>query len=259
MGAGAGYTIETKDVKIVGDIAINSFEVEQDGSWLVAKVDCNVPIVASVRAESYMYGCPYIEDVPMTVTGISINYMQTAEYPDVTEEDIREVLGNTYNYIGQGVYGGGWTHSTFDGEVELKQFTKLDYTNDINSVDISINDQGVIEFIDLAVQGENLEYEIYVNGEPIESYSTEKEAIAALKEEVLNTLSEEGADSVDFYDSYVESHYYILLNAIGETDIDLDSSQIVYRAEEDFSDDLLDAVGELEEENNPDIDTGFDI
>lgn len=233
MGAGAGYSIETKDVKIVGDIQITSFNVEADKWWLSTKVHCIIPILASVRADSYMYGCPWIENVSMTVTGIEINFMKTEEYPDVTEDMIREVLENPVNYWGKGVYGGGWTHSKFDGEYEIKQFSKVDYMDDIDSVEIKIDDELVVDFIDLAVQGENLEYEVIFNDDAIESYESEDEAIQALKATINDTIAEYGPEGVNFNNCYVEQMYWILLNGEGEDDLDVDSVYRVYNASDD--------------------------
>ena len=64
------------------------------------------------------------------------------------------------------------------------------------------------------------------------------------------------------YDCYVERAYYFLTNgSVGnyEYESDFDNATIVYNAENDFSDDLYNAIDELGEEAGPEVDEGFDI
>ena len=264
MGAGAGYTIETKDVKIVGDIQIYGFDkVREDSNTMfkydVVEVDCNIPITGSVRAESYMYNCDWIKNVPMTVNTVTINFMQYEGAKEVTEADILEILRNTTNYVGKGVYGGGYIHSTFDGEFDIRPSS--DYADDIDAAVITIDHENIVNFIDLAVTGENKEYEVRFNGEPIESFEDEDDAIEYLKQTIREEITENGIDSIDFSDCCVEELYWEE-NVDGEVDI-LSPwyDNIMYEAETDIDEfeEFADTMDELHSENEPGIGEDFDI
>ena len=230
MGAGAGYTIETDQVSLDGDILIDSFDVNPDGEWLVTTVNCNVSVLGSVRANSYYNGCDWIKDVPMMVTNIVINFLRTDEYPDVTEDMIREVLENTSNYIGEGSYGGGWSHAKFDGIWEMIPNNSYD---DVESVTLQIKDEYINDYIDLAVQGDNIEYNAWFNGEYIDTATDKDEAIAVLKNAINDAIAEGGPEAVDFSDCYVEYGYWQLLNGNGESDVDYPSNNFEYSADSD--------------------------
>ena len=263
MGAGAGYTIEVKNAKFTGDIQINSFEKTGETSntmfsYDVYSVDCNVQIIGSIKADSYMYGCDWIENVPMTVNNVIVNFMKYEDAPEVTEADIVDILENNQNYIGSGVYGGGWVHSTFDGTFEIQPDN--DYADDISEVTITIDHPNIVNFIDLAVTGDNKEYEVVFNGDGQEAFEDEDEAIAYLKDLIREEITENGIDSIDFYDCYVTELYWTE-DVDGNFDyVDFDG-YIVYRAETDIDEfeALGEAAEELNEENDVGIDEGFDI
>lgn len=259
MGAGAGYTLQVKDVQITGDIQIISFGKlkEEDFSvfhYDVIGIECIVPITGSVKADSYMYGCNWIEDVPMSVTKLNINVDRGTE---ITEAEISDILNNPANYAGEGTYGGGWSHSTFDGVFSINP--KGDYIDDVEDVTLSIANQNLINFIDLAVQGENKEYDVIFNGDAFEGYETQDEAIDALDAMIRDEITANGIDSVDFSSCYVEELYWEE-DAEGNQDI-LDPwyDNIVYKVyPEDFSD-YSEAVDEFGEEMNPATDIGEDF
>lgn len=231
MGAGAGYTIETTQVSLDGDILINNFDVNPDGEWLVTTVDCNVPVMGSILARSYYYGCDWIKDVPMTVTKVVINFLKSTEYPEVTEDMIREVLENDSNYEGEGTYGGGWTHSKFDGIWDMTPISN--YSDDIESITMQITDEYINDYIDLAVQGDNIEYSAWFNGEYLDTATDKDEAIAVLKNAINDAIAEGGPEAVDFSDCYVEYGYWQLLNGAGESDVDYPSNNFEYSADSD--------------------------
>ena len=246
MGAGAGYSIETKDVKIVGDVQINSFERTGEDSnaifrYDVIDVDCNISLIGSVKATSYMYGCDWIKDVPMTVTGVSINFLHDGSNAEISEGDIADILSNTKNYVGEAMYGGGWD------------------ADDIDNVIITIDNKYIVDFIDLAVTGDNKEYSIVLNGEPVDSFEDQDEAIDQLDTWIRDDIAENGIDSIDFSECFVEELYW-QENVNGEIDfVDPWYDNIVYRADPADFEDFAEGLGELNEENNPGIDEGFDI
>lgn len=262
MGAGAGYTIELSDVRINGNVQVISFEkIDEDSNTMfnydVVEVMCNVPIIGSVRAESYMYGCDWIKDVPMTVHSIVVNFMQYDNAPEVTESDILDILKNKSNYIGSGVYGGGWSHSTFDGEFDIRPDN--DYSNDINEVTISIDAPNIVNFIDLAVTGDNKEYSIVLNGDPVGSFEDQDEAIDQLDAWIRDDISENGIDSIDFSECFVEELYW-QEDVNGEIDvIDPWYDNIVYRVDPADFEDFAEVSEEIDEEFANPIDEDFDI
>lgn len=234
MGAGAGYTITTNNISLDGNVTINSFDVKAENDWLTTTVDCNVPLIGEVKAASYNYGCDYVKDVHMIATKMIINFLKSTEYPEVTEDMIREVLENTTNYEGEALYGGGWIHSTFDGEFTLTDWLHYSYADDINSVTMIIPDTYVKEYLDRAVTGDNISYTVIYNGEIYEGFSDEDDAIRTLKDLIDEAIKISGPESVDFSDSYVEWAYDILLNEDGETDVDFPyGNNVVYTADGD--------------------------
>ena len=42
MGAGAGYTIEVSDAKVVSSVDVSTFTLEKDGGYCTATVPCDV-------------------------------------------------------------------------------------------------------------------------------------------------------------------------------------------------------------------------
>jgi hypothetical protein len=262
MGAGAGYSIETKDVKIVSDVQINSFEkIREDNNAIfrydVIDVDCTISLIGSVRATSYMYGCDWIKDVPMTVTGVSINFLHDESNAEISEGDIADILINVKNYVGKAMYGGGWSHSTFDGTFELRP--EGDYADDIDSVLITIDNEYIVDFIDLAVTGDNKEYSIVLNGEPVDSFEDQDEAIDQLDAWIRDDISENGIDSIDFSECFVEELYW-QENVNGEIDyVDPWYDNIVYRADPADFEDFAEVSEEIDEEFANPIDEDFDI
>ena len=256
MGAGAGYTIYTKDISIT-NLDEGSIKITELNQWnnglvhgLTAEVDCSIEAVGDVRAESYYYGCDWIKDVPFTITHVSINInigmgfnkeiltqdaidQFTSYYgvDDVEElyDELKSLSVSQINrsyvvdcikdgyFDGDGLVGGGWTHSTFDGEVTLS-LNDHDGYNELYDATIRITDKEVVEFIDLAVTGDNTEFTAWYNGEPLDTYGTVEEAKEALKSEIDQAMADGNADDIDFSDCYVEGRYWKLLNAAGEVE-----------------------------------------
>ena len=280
MGAGAGYTIETKDVEVlnINDSAINITEVKQwDNGFvkgLTAEVDCDIDAVGSVKAESYYYGTNWIANVPFKITHVSVNIdigngrnaeminptdleMYRTRYNVDNVEDLYEELTTlsakqlSRDYIlecirdgyfdGEGQVGGGWTHSTFDGEATLSLNDHNGY-NELYDATIRITSQAAIEFIDQAVTGDNVTYTAFADDDIIDGYATEDEAIEAVKQYirdyVLPEIPQEDLEYEDFSNYYVERNYDYLVDAGEDTmeyDTDYDYSEVVWTASaEDF-------------------------
>lgn len=122
-------------------------------------------------------------------------------YTNLTDADCAafvedEIAGNDY----KSVYGGGWIHSTWDGT-----FAEIDKRNWSQFIDAHITDQDVIDYVDKAVQGENISrfYELIIDDDydNLETFQDEDEA----REAAQNAL-DNGAEKVqvnhiwDYYD-----------------------------------------------------------
>lgn len=273
MGAGAGYTISVKDCDVI-DLNESSIRIVKLFDWdngLVrggsATVECNIKINGSVAANSYYYGCDYIDDVDMTILSAEVNLgfgdgfnkeiltpeaisKYTTQFgvddietlyeeliDNVTVDDIDmsyivDVLKHDIsNLTGEGSYGGGWIHSTFDGEFELDNIDDRSGYNDTYNLMVQINNAKVVEFIDKAVTGDNVQYVALDDYDVIDAFNTEEEAIAALKEYIRDeVLTEYPIDEVDFSAYTVQEEFYYMTDA--ENYGDSDWGEVVWTADE---------------------------
>jgi hypothetical protein len=273
MGAGAGYTVEIKDSEVksvdAGSIRIDDLVIDKTGplTWLIAKVSCDVDAIGDIKAESYHYGCDWISDVPFKVVraeldlGIGEGYnfeilrpesvekfenqfdtdieqLYEEIIPLITPDDIDysfiadQLKSNGY-YDGSGIVGGGYIHSTFNGEVELSNIDDHAGYNKIISADIIIDNQNVVEFIDEVVLGENISYVLFDNEDIIDAYNTESEAINVLKEYIRDTvLTKYDIEDVDFSAYTVQEEFYYMTDA--ENYGDSDWGEVVWTADEAY-------------------------
>ena len=293
MGAGAGCTITISNSRVlsVGDVSLQDAALEVDRWSGALTLDCDVAIEGTINISSYYYGSGDVEEVAMKVQSVSLDLgfgngynrdILTEEaterfeeefdgdiesiwedfLPELTVNDInplyvKDLLQKEAFFDGEGRFGGGWIGVTFKGDFEITDVDSHNGYNPVGSFGAQVVEEFVVDYLDKAKYGDNLEYTAYYNGDILDTYNTEEEAIAALKQEISEDIA-----AADPSECYVERTYYILTNgSVGnyEYDSDLDSAEVVYTADSDFSDDLYNAVDELEEENNPDVDEGFDI
>ena len=157
-GPGAGYTIKWNLESINN---INSFNVtnvsEPDEYGLITvEADCDVDVtVEIIEAYSYYYGIDRpINDVAAKMTKVSFEidpdqWPELGSFYDAGVDFAAEFLNNEiYDTISNGevMYGGGWSHSTWDG-------TLTDYEHD-GLIEIKVTDEETIEYVDDAVSGE---------------------------------------------------------------------------------------------------------
>ncbi len=120
-----------------------------------------------------------------------------------------EIAGNAY----KSVYGGGWIHSTWDGT-----FAEIDERNWSQFIDAHITDQDVIDYVDKAVQGENIEhfYELIVDDDydALETFEDEDEAREAAQNALDNGAEKVQVNSIwdmyDFNGDYVDGDSEVL-------------------------------------------------
>lgn len=293
MGAGAGCTITLSNTRVnqVSDVSLADaiLDVREYGASIT--LDCNVGIEGTINIASYYDGSGDVAEVSMTVTSVSLDLgigngydedILTAEaadrfeeqfggnindiwedfLPELTVEDIdpayiKDQLQKEAFFDGEGRFGGGWVGTTFKGDFEISDVDGHNGYNPVTSFGARVNEDFVIDYLDKAKYGDNVEYTAFYNGDILDTYNSEEEAIDALKQEISANVS-----AANPYDCYVERTYYYLTNgSVGnyEYESDFDNAELVYNAENDFSDDLYNAIDELDEEAGPEVDEGFDI
>lgn len=246
-GPGAGYTIDWELERIN---KINSFDVvdvskPNNIGDVEVTADCDVDLLVTINsAWSYYYGFNHpIENVSAKLTRIVFNYNILDNYEDISDLDpdnyedgvddpafIDEVMNAVYqinemdamNILeddmgadawdtirgAEFTYGGGYMHSTWDGtilEVDRNGFA-----------DIQVTNQMVIEYVDMAVQNENIteEYKIDDSYFRDEYFETEEDARNAAIEAIQS-------GEIDYDLTIIKTEWHdILLNTEGEMDLD---------------------------------------
>lgn len=161
-GPGAGYTIKGTTIIKVDNVKVLSKEDnEYDTTY---EVSFNGRGTADIEFASYYYG-DSLEDVPIVATKAYVD-VDTNELEGIVsiENYIQQIIGD-YSYTFDTVYGGGWSHSTYDGTVASEEFPAENLYQgfaygDIRIVDMKIIDKDIIHYIDDVVQGnyENDDY-----------------------------------------------------------------------------------------------------
>lgn len=197
MGAGAGYNIRgTIDVD---SIRINSFEVEEpyftDGKdnvlnikYQIIPIKCDIDCKAEdVSSEAYYDGGTLLGLTPIKITGMSlIPYGDDIE--DISEIDEDAIWYALRNLKFDVLIGGGWQHSTFDGDIscggnDLQEDSYNDFY--FNEITMHITSKIAVEVLDEYARGENYgdEYRVVnIDGDTLEYFTDYDEAIAYAKE-----------------------------------------------------------------------------
>ena len=156
-GPGAGYTIKwnLESIKSINSFNVTNVSEPDQYGLITAEADCDVDItVEIVEAYSYYYGIDSpLNDVPakMTKVKFEIDPEQWPEIGSLYDADVafaEELLNNEiYDVVSNGevMYGGGWTHSTWDG-------TLTDYDHD-DLIEVKVTDEEIIQYVDDAVSG----------------------------------------------------------------------------------------------------------
>jgi len=178
-GPGAGYTITAKGFSNVQIASARVVKADGNGGTVAVEGTCTID---ELYAESYYYGTGKMVDIPAAITEVYISeydlgYDENGDDEDISkmsEEELIVLVRETVEYYRdtiETVYGGGWLHATYDGSIEGRD----------EPIVLQITDKDAINFIDLAVQGENLAVEYRVRadyGSYDEWFDDEDEAIA---------------------------------------------------------------------------------
>ena len=192
-GPGAGYTIKGKiENANVINIKIDSNETENGITYIVT--GDIVADLEDVSCESYYYG----GRIPLTPIKIeklifTEDKGEELETPP-TDNDVEELL-NSIDI--KTIVGGGWSHSSFDGELSCEDqdidwlVYTTPYTPDL--IDIKFTDPKAIDAIDKYATGENFDTEYSVldeNQYEDEYFDDLDDAIEYAKENSLPYVAE---------------------------------------------------------------------
>lgn len=161
-GPGAGYTIEWKDYD---DITVTDFSVDISGDgWVYIDVMATGQIF-DVEANSYYYGTGNIRKAPIEISQIIIDEDDLSYYLDEYDEDepeigeymidnelVETIIGDFLRDNNKYNYGGGYSHSTFDGTIANASERKR-YGGGITA---RITDDNIIDYIDRSVIGDTI-------------------------------------------------------------------------------------------------------
>ena len=243
-GPGAGYSISSNcRIEKVNSISlekVDSFEenVQYGIIFVDATFNCDIDLVVdNLEFSSYYYNGSVDRVVDGKATKISLSMTFEADSMRVDSDfverkisdamdTIREILSHD-EFDTKIVYGGGWSHSTYDGTLaELSDVYSVDYTGSfqneyemgITGADAKITEQGVIDYIDKVVTGDDQEIHYNVfdeDGDLIETFDSQEDAI--------EFAESNNGDSVE--------EIIMVIDINGEVDV-LDSTT-VWRHEED--------------------------
>ena len=185
-GASASYDIlGTLFFNEVNNLEIISVNESSDNYYntemvdVVCKFDAKAEL-SNLRASSYYYGGEIkgVRDIDLKVDRCLIsvdkdewnidfkNAKEIADYITRLEADFDMS------------YGSGWTHIPYDGTIAKEGYEiELESNGDWQIVDAKILDKDLIEYIDKIVSGENVEYGVVQDGEIIEWFENEQDAI----------------------------------------------------------------------------------
>lgn len=270
MGAGAGYTITVENCKFTSidtfiPVGISDYlleidcvanimgDIKSESYYHGCPFVVDVPMVVTHMAIDFCnMGTYYYKADPDMFTPEAVDRIlgeYNGEYDDFSSIYIDDeflskltindfnldyfkqtLLSSYYSFGGASDLGGGWVHSTFGGVFTIENDSGF-YADE--SFTIEIPDKFVVKYLDKVTTGDNVIYDIIFNGDVIDGTDDGDEAIDALKGYIQDAIAKDGPEAVDFSDCYVEEVLDILLNGIGESDIDADYPYTVYKAEED--------------------------
>lgn len=214
-GPGAGYEIKTSGLS---DIVINSVKLSRvetnEYGFVGASIDVDATAtIDEMYAESYYYGTGKMINIPVSIDEVFADYDIVYDILDDGETDSSEwdesyfdeatlmrCVNDALNYSDTDtslMYGGGWMHSTYNGEVGGKYDVWHGY----------ITDADTISYIDRAVSGENYseEYRVIIDDYDIyDYYDDEEQAISVADELSTDPEYSDCEISVEFVREYFD-------------------------------------------------------
>ena len=214
-GAGAGYTIrgEVSRNKTFNKIEITPNGIDGDNALFTVKCDIDATL-EDVSAHSYYYGTPKKFNAPIKITEVKLSvYAEDLSGGTLSVEEAKEII-NTISTI-ETTIGGGWSHTTFDGNIDVNIYrdTLESPYDEVTDLSFRFLDDYQVKYIDRAVLGD-LYTEGYVvrdrEGEIIaDDFEKLEDAMSFAKNNknaqyvVKDTFVELSNGNVDLYDSEV--------------------------------------------------------
>ena len=214
-GAGAGYTIrgEVSRNKTFNKIEITPNGIDGDNALFTVKCDIDATL-EDVSAHSYYYGTPKKFNAPIKITEVKLSvYAEDLGGGTLSVEEAKEII-NTISTI-ETTIGGGWSHTTFDGNIDVNIYrdTLESPYDEVTDLSFRFLDDYQVKYIDRAVLGD-LYTEGYVvrdrEGEIIaDDFEKLEDAMSFAKNNknaqyvVKDTFVELSNGNVDLYDSEV--------------------------------------------------------
>jgi hypothetical protein len=185
-GAGAGYSIKgTINNTKINSIHNMTVREESDGYVFDIELDADADF-DDVSFYSYYYG-DEIDSTKIKISKVSI-YGGTDDTP-LKESEIISSINDTKIGV---MIGAGYSHTTFDGNIEAYADTSeiSSSFDDVLEIEFDLTDKNAIEFIDKAVEGENIstEYAVIVDDDVDDVFATEEEAIEYAEEFEVETV-----------------------------------------------------------------------
>ena len=187
-GPGAGYTVKTFGINNVNINSIKYVRDFENGS--IYSID-GTATIDGIQADSYYYGTGLIDKEILVylsyvwISNYDINDIAYTEDDEQMKLALMELATDCiYDHADtEFVYGGGWSHSKYDGQVGEVDKT-ADYWQGY------IEDDDIINYVDLAVRGDN-KYEYYRvildDYDVYDAYDTKDEAV-----DIANELGDSG-------------------------------------------------------------------
>lgn len=188
-GPGAGYTIKGT----IEHVKVNQFVITRTKgeSGQVIKLDASADFY-NVSVESYYYGGK-IDSTPIHISNV---ILEVDEGEELNAYDIQDMINGTKI---DHIYGGGWSHSTFDGEINA-DYNDIQNSYYVSGISFEFTDKGAVEYLDRAAIDGYIEPQLEViysdnNGtETLEVFGEDEEdkAIAWAKENGGNAVIKVG-------------------------------------------------------------------
>ena len=185
-GPGAGYEITFKTNPYrnqISNIKIENLSWAENKRDVEVWFNCDFQTEADIRVESYYYGHEekdvkveahqgfmFIDnDYLVNTEGIEITLGD--DIPEMDREKLAEIVRDevdAHTFVDGGyVYGGGWSHSVYDGSLSDADRPAEDNAyGDIYFSDLRIVDEGIIDTFELYASGE-FEEDEYIDGKHI--------------------------------------------------------------------------------------------
>lgn len=217
-GAGAGYTIsgEVSRNKTFNKIEITPNGIDGDNALFTVKCDIDATL-EDVSAHSYYYGTPKKFNAPIKITEVKLSvYAEDLGEGKLSVEEAKEII-NTISTI-ETTIGGGWSHTTFDGNIDVNIYEdKLESPYDeVTDLSFRFLDDDQVKYIDRAVLGDLYTEEYVVR-------DREGEAIADDFEKLEDAMS---------FAKNNENAQYVVKHTLVELsngDVDVSDREVVWR------------------------------